>query len=159
MAALTANIQRPVKPVGGHLSPVILPLAGATGAGAAFTVFKGAILVCDASAFDGYFKSHDITEAVGDFFGGIAAEKAVVAATDTANGSKQVSAYQNGWWGFAKGAITRAALGALAYASDDNTISLTSTDNLLIGRIMDVDGTYVWVKIDDHVMVPMESIA
>jgi hypothetical protein len=136
----------------------VLKLAGYTnrgGGSVAFTVYKGAVVACDESDTDGYFGPKDFNATSGDIFGGIAAEKVAVTSADTADGSKVLTVYRNGVWGFAKGSLAITDVGALCYASDDNTVTTTSTNAILIGRIVDVDDTYAWVDIENHWMVPL----
>lgn len=151
MTALTASKQRPVKPPQHGLATWAVPLIGYTnkgGGNTAHTVYKGSILVNDVSDSDGYSRAlADETTATGDVFTGIAAEKQVIDSDVTGDGDAECTAYRNGIWGFAKGNLTIADMGANAYASDDNTITTTDTNNLWVGKIVDVDGTYVWVDI------------
>jgi hypothetical protein len=135
----------------GGLQTEKLKLAGYTnrgGGNVAFTVYKGAVMGCDVSDTDGYFGPMDFAAATGDIFGGIAAEKQAVGAADLADGAVELTVYINGIWGFPKGSCAITDIGAKAYASDDATITPTSTNALDIGTIVDVDDTYVWVKID-----------
>jgi hypothetical protein len=159
MAVLTANKQRPVKPAHGNLTTAEIPLAGYTNFGAGntgHTVLKGSLVVSDVSDTDGYFRAVPLTSSVamaaGDVFGGIAAERQDVGSGDAADGSVTLTVYRNGLWGFAKGSLTQADAGAPAYASDDDTITTTSTSNLWVGYIEEVDATYVWVNIEPAVM-------
>jgi hypothetical protein len=132
-----------------------LPLAGYTnfsGGSTGFTVYKGAIVVCDVSDTDGYFRDALATAttnaAAGDIFGGIALEKQTVTSADTADGSKKITVARNGIWGFPSiGAITD--VGAAAYATEDGTISTASATNFWVGRIVAWDATYVWVDISE----------
>lgn len=154
MTALTANIQRPVRiPVGG-LATAELRLAGYTNYGAgnlAYTVYEGSPVVCDVSDTDGYFRDTpagaSVNAATGDVCGGIAAERVDVTSADTADGSKKLTVFRNGVWGFPVGGVAITDIGAPAYFSDSNTITTTSTNNFLAGLIEDVDATYVWVNI------------
>lgn len=159
MAVLTGNKQRPVKLAHGELTTMEIPLAGYTnfgGGSTGHTVFKGALMVCDVSDTDGYFRavplSSSVNMATTDIFGGIAAERQDVGASDTADGSVTLTVYRNGQWGFAKGSIAQTDIGAAAYASDDDTISTTDTNNLWVGIIEAVDATYVWVNIEPAFM-------
>lgn len=154
MAVLTANKQRPVKLDHGELKTRKLPLAGYTNFGngnTAHDVHRGSLVVSDVSDTDGYFRavplSSSVSLASGDVFGGVAIESEEVTSADLADGSKEIVVAINGTWGFAKGAIARTDIGAPAYASDDNTITTTDTNNLWVGTIVDVDDTYVWVDI------------
>lgn len=154
MAVLTASVQRPVKLPAGGLSTAEVPLAGYTNFGAgsvAHTVYKGSIVVCDVSDTDGYGRAAPLTSSVnaasGDLFLGVAAEQIAVTSSDTADGSKKVLVYKNGVFGFPVGSVAQTDIGAAAYASDDQTITTTSTNNFFVGDIEGVDATYVWVNI------------
>jgi len=154
MAILSANKQRPVmSPVGG-VGTFRVKLAGYTnfgGGSTEHTVYKGSIVVCDVSDTDGYFRacplSSSVNSAAGDIFGGIALEKQAVTSADTADGSVECTVARDGIWGFAVGSLAITDIGAPAYASDDDTISTTATNNYGCGIIVDVDDTYVWVDI------------
>jgi hypothetical protein len=151
MTVLSADVQRPVKPPSKGLSTFPVKLIGYTNKGdgnTAHTVYKGSILIIDVSDSDGYGRAlDDETVASGDVFAGVAAEQQVVDSDITGDGDASVTAYRDGIWGFAKGSLTIADVGANAYASDDNTITTTSSNNLFVGKIVDVDDTYVWVDI------------
>lgn len=154
MTNLSANKQRPVKVPAGGLTTRVLRLAGYTnfgGGSTAFTVYKGAVVMCDASDTDGYFRDADsgVTVTTSDIFGGIAAEKVAVGSDDAADGSKLITVYTNGVWGFAKGSIAITDIGDTAFADDDDAVTTTATGNLEIGVIVDVDDTYAWIDISD----------
>jgi len=154
MAVLTANVQRPVRlPPGGVMTDRI-GLAGYTnfgGGSATHEVYHGSVMVSDVSDTDGYFRAVPDTSSVnmasGDIFGGISLERQSVTSSDTGDGSVKCLVAREGIWGFAKGSLAITDIGAAAYATDDNTISTTSTNALWIGYIEDVDDTYVWVNI------------
>lgn len=159
MAVLTANKQRPVRLAHGELTTMEIPLAGYTnfaGGSAGHTVFKGALMVCDVSDTDGYFRAVPLSSSVNiattDIFGGIAAERQDVTASDAADGSVTVTVYRNGQWGFAKGGLAQTDIGAPVYASDDDTLTTTDTNNLWVGIIEEVDATYAWVNIEPAFM-------
>jgi hypothetical protein len=131
-----------------------LKLAGYTnfgGGNTEHTVYKGSVVMSDVSDTDGYYRacpsSGTTALAAGDIFGGVALEKVKVSSNDSEDGAKKVTVAVNGEWGYAKGSITITDIGAPAYASDDDTVTTTSSDNLWIGTIVDVDDTYVWVDI------------
>lgn len=155
MAVLTADVQRPVRIPAGGLTTAKLKLAGYTnfgGGSTAHTVYHGSLVVCDVSDTDGYFRaapaSGSVNAASGDICGGIAAEKVAVTSSDTADGSKTITVYRNGVWGFPLNSVAITDIGAVAYSSDDgSTITTTSTNNWVVGDIIDVDATYVWVDI------------
>ena len=157
MTALSANANRPVKIPPGGLSTFEVPLAGYTNRGSgntAFTCYKGAVICCDVSDTDGYFGPKDMNIATGDIFGGIAAEKVAVTANDTGDGSKELTVYRNGIWGFPKASLAITDIGAVIYASDTDAVTTTTSNNLPIGRLVDVDDTYAWIDIENHWMVP-----
>lgn len=165
MTVLAADKQRPVRiPVGG-LTTAELKLAGYTNFGAGslpHTVYKGSLLVNDVSDTDGYFRacpaSSSVNSASGDLSGGVAAEHVEVGSGDAADGSKKVTVYRNGVWGFPVGSVAQTDIGAPAYASDDATITTTSTNNFWVGDIEDVDATYVWVNIARAFMRPLSAV-
>lgn len=164
MAVLTKSVQRPVRIPAGGLTTAELGLAGYTNFGSgstAHTVYKGSVVVCDVSDTDGYFRacpaSASVNAASGDISGGVALEEVAVTSSDTADGSKKVTVAKNGVWGFAVGALAITDIGAPAYASDDQTITTTSTNNFFVGDIEDVDSTYVWVNIARAFLRPVSA--
>lgn len=159
MAVLTASKDRPYRLAHGELATEKLPLAGYTnfgGGSTAHTVYKGSVVVCDVSDTDGYFRacplSSSVNSATGDIFGGIALEKQAVTSADTGDGSVEVTVARNGVWGFPVGSLAQTDIGAPAYASDDATITTTSSNNYWCGIIEGVDSTYVWVNIEPAFM-------
>lgn len=157
MANLTASRVLPYKIPGGKstLHFRALRLAGYTNFGGGtteFTLFKHSITMCDVSDTDGYFRDIDsgVTITNTDIFGGISMEKQKVTELDTADGSVKASIFVDGIWGFAKGSIAITDIGAVAYATDDTTITTGTSGGLAIGLIVDVDDTYVWVDIADY---------
>lgn len=164
MTVLSARKDRPVKLPAGGLTFTSLKLAGYTNFGSgstAHTVYEGSLVVCDVSDTDGYFRAAPSTgstaAASGDIFGGVAVQTVSVTSSDTADGSKVVKVATSGIWGFAVGSVAITDIGAAAYASDDDTITTTSTNNFFVGDIVDVDATYVWVRIDRAVMRPTSA--
>jgi len=153
MANMTANVQRPVRLPAGGLTTRLLPLAGYTnfgGGSTAFTVFKGAVVACDVSDTDGYFRDGDsgVTWASGDIFGGVALEKQAVTSDNTADGSVLVSVAVDGVWGFPKNSLAQTDVGAPVYATDDGAVVGSSSSNTLwIGDLTEVDATYAWIDI------------
>lgn len=164
MAVLSTNVQRPVRLPSGGLTTAVVKLAGYTnfgGGSTAHTVYTGSLVVCDVSDTDGYFRacplSSSVNAASGDIFGGVSLEKIAVTSSDTADGSKLCTVARNGVWGFAVGSVAITDIGAAAYASDDQTITTTSTNNFFVGDIEDVDATYVWVNIARAFMRPTSA--
>ena len=151
MTALTANVSRPVRPPVGGVQTRALPLAGYTnfaGGNVAHKIYKGSVVFCDESDTDGYYKRPTTNDAgAADIVGGVALESQEVTSELLADGLVDVTVAIDGVWGFPKGGIAITDIGAPAYASDDATITTTSTTAVWIGFIIDVDGTYVWVDI------------
>jgi len=155
VTALSNDVQRPVKLPPGGFRTVKVPLAGYTNyasGNTGFTVYKGSILMCDVSDTDGYFAPKAANAAEGDLFGGIAIEGQVVDSSTAADGSVECSVLASGVVGFPKGSLAQTDIGAVAYASDDNAITTTSTNALPIGIIERVDDVYAWVRIDEYFM-------
>lgn len=159
MAVLTASKSRPYRLAHGELATEQLPLAGYTnfaGGSVAHTVYKGSIVVCDASDTDGYFRAMPLSSSVNmtssDIFGGVALEKIAVTSAITGDGDAVVTVARNGVWAFPVGSVAQTDIGAAAYASDDNTITTTDTNNLWVGYIEGVDASYVWVNIEPAFM-------
>ncbi|MEA1998250.1 MAG: hypothetical protein U9N61_02840 [Euryarchaeota archaeon] len=105
----------------------------------------------DVSDTDGYFRampaSGTTAATSSDIFGGVALEKQAVSSSNTSDGSKEVTVAVNGVWGFPVASLAITDMGAPAYASDDATITTTSTSNLWVGTIVERDSTYIWVDI------------
>lgn len=153
MTVLAQDIQRPNRGVSLNKMEAI-PMAGYTNKGSGNevnTIYKGSVVVVDVSDTDGYCRAVPDTSSVnmasGDVFVGIADEYQTTGTTITADGGKSVSVARDGVWAFAKGSCAQTDIGAPAYASDDNTVTPTSTNALWIGTIVGVDGTYVYVDI------------
>jgi len=155
--AMTKDLQRPYKPAnGGNTDFLAVKLAGITSAGGVYTIYKGAFVGYDVSLVDGYALRLPATaKATGDIFAGIAMERVALDSSDTVDGAKTCRVARDGQWGFPKGSITITDIAATVYASDDGTITLTQGTNMPVGRIVEVDDTYVWIEIDDFTMTPM----
>ena len=147
MAALTEDINRQYK-LGGieGIKTIHRPLEGFT-AGGVYTAFKGAIMSSLASNSIGFFNPHAGTAAATDVFGGINMGRQLVGADAAANGALESNCAQNGVFGFPEGSITQADVGKLIYASSDNDVTLTATDNLWIGSVAEVRDGQVWIDI------------
>jgi hypothetical protein len=63
------------------------------------------------------------------------------------NPRMRVSTGVFGWSNDAGDLVTSAARGAVCYASDDQTVSITSTGKSVAGVVIDLDGTTVWVNV------------
>lgn len=155
MTNLTASKTRPVKIPSGGLTTRALKLAGYTnfaGGSTAYTVYKGALVFNDVSDTDGYFRDMDssLTITTSDVFGGVAAEEVDVTSSDTADGSKKITVYVDGVWGFPVASLAITDMGAEIFASDDDALTTTATGNLAVGILVDVDATYAWIDISDH---------
>lgn len=157
MAVMTQDAQRPYRGVT-EARITALPLAGYTnfaGGSTAHTVYKGSVVVCDVSDTDGYFRACPLSSSINlttsDIFGGIAVEHAEVTSSNTADGSVSCAVARDGIWAFPVGAVAQTDVGAPAFASDDQTITTTNTNNLRVGYIVGVDSTYVYVEIEKAV--------
>ncbi len=150
MANMTASASRPHK---GDSAPLYYGLVNYTdyqSSAKEYYSYKGAIMMMDVSDVDGYAQplQSGITVASGDVFLGIALEEVQIKTTDTSNGDKGITVATDGIWGFPVGSLTVTDIGDLAYASDDQTVTVTTTNNLWIGNIVGADSTYVWVDIN-----------
>lgn len=111
-------------------------------------IYKGAAVGIKQSTTNTGYARPTQTDAGGvDVFAGIAMKQ--VDNSSGSNGDKQVECYTKGRFkleGFT--GLTAADTGKLVYASDDQTFTLTSTNNTLIGRITKyVSATVAWVEI------------
>lgn len=147
MAALASNVQRPRIPINGKLNQYKVKLTGYTALTAAEEIYKGAVLMVDVSVADGYATPKAVDAAAGDLFAGVAMERVSIGSADAANGAKECVVAIDGLIGFPKGALAITDLGAPIYASTDNDISTTDTNNLWIGYLKDIDDTYAYVDI------------
>lgn len=81
----------------------------------------------------------------GDQYGGIAMEKKLT----TAAGGEKLTVRRRGIVRFTgQSGFAQSAVGELVYASADDTLTLTSTNNLLIGRIVQFESaSVIWVDL------------
>lgn len=145
MANLSNDAYRPHK---GEIETLQYGVTGYTnygGGSTTHTIYKGSIVIMDVSDVDGYAIRHlsTITATDTDVFLGVAMEQVAVTSSDTGDGDLTVEV-GNGIFGFPVGSLAVTDIGADAYASDDQTITTTSS-NIWVGKIVWVDGTYVWV--------------
>lgn len=154
MAVLSANKQRPVKLPAGGLIRRVYGMAGYTnfaGGTTAHIIYHGSMVCIDVSDTDGYSRAVPLVSstnmAAGDIFLGVSAERQDVTSADLADGLVENAVYVNGVWGFPVASLDVTDIGAPAYASDDDTITTTSSNALWVGTIVDADDTYVWVDI------------
>ena len=150
MANMTADLQRLYQDAARLHEFECVGYTAMQGGNVAYTIYKGAVVMIDVSDLDGYAQPRQsgTNAATGDIFLGIAAEQVAITSADAANGSKKVRVWQRGVFAFAKCGLAKSDIGVLAYASDDGTVTTTSTNNLKIGYIRDVDDTYAWIDID-----------
>lgn len=151
MTALSNNLQRPIRVPPGGLKMAKVSLAGYTnygGGNEAFTVYKGALMMCDISDTDGYFSPIHGTPATGDLFGGVALDYAVVDSTVPADGTIEVTVMANGVVGIPKASLAITDLGATIYSPDDGNGITTATAGIPIGTLEDIDDTYAWINIE-----------
>lgn len=149
MANLTASVTLPHK---GDLRPWSYGMVGYTdyaGGTTAYTIYKGSPVCMDVSDIDGYAQPFlsGITAAGDDVFLGVALEEKAVTSADLAQGSVEIAVARAGVWGFPKASLSVTDIGAPIYADDSQVVTSTSSNNLWIGTLVDVDGTYAWVDI------------
>src|SRR5262245_42431052 len=132
MTNLAANITRPQKGDVEHLQYGLVGYTNYQAGSTAYIAYKGAIMMMDVSDVDGYVQpmQSGISAASGDVFAGIAEEKVAITSADTADGSKVIKCAVDGYWGFPKGSLSVTDIGAPIYATDDTTITTTSTNAL-----------------------------
>lgn len=81
-----------------------------------------------------------------DLFLGVSSESKLSGATA---GADKVKVHKNGVFDLIASGMAQNNLGAAVYASDDQTVTLTSTNNQLVGYIQEVkSATLVAVRID-----------
>lgn len=95
-------------------------------------IFKNGFVALSASG-------HAQALTAGDVFLGIAYEEADNSAG--ADGDKKVRVYQQGDFEHTLASVARTDISAAVYATDDGTLTLTSTDNSYVGRVVDVVAT------------------
>lgn len=108
-------------------------------------IYKGTLVSRDA---DGY--ARPATDTAGTKFLGVATEKVVPAVGD-ADGANKITLAVEGVFEFNAAGMTQADVGKRVNVSDDNTVTLTGTNTIKVGTIMEVvSATRVKVKIDPH---------
>ncbi len=112
-------------------------------------IYRGAIVALrrQTGTGKGYAKNAATNATTVEQFVGVAREKVDNTLTGHVEGGKSVEVYTQGVFGFPVGSLVAGDVGAVCYASDENTVTLTSTNNPVIGRIAAIDATYVWVEI------------
>jgi len=158
MTALTANKDRPVRLPPGGLKTEKFKMVGYTNYGAgstAYTIYKGAVVIIDVSDADGYAAPMAVNAATGDMFAGVAMEKQAVSSAETGDGAVEITCAVNGVWGFPQASLAITDIGAVIYATDTEALTTTSTNAITVGRLVDVDDTYAWIDIANHVLVPI----
>ena len=109
---------------------------------ASATIYKGA-LVCDNDT--GYASAG--TDANGTTFLGVAVEKADN--SSGTDGAISVRIYKTGAFQYTKTTAVQTDLGIVAYVRDDQTVSLSTTNSITAGYIVDiVDSSTVKLRID-----------
>ena len=102
---------------------------------ASVTIYEGAFVGVLASTPAGVY---GIIQSDGQSFAGIALEKVVSTATV---GAFKVRVYVGGYFQHAIGSIATADIGKVVCASDDQTLTITTTNNVAVGRIISVPAT------------------
>ena len=81
-----------------------------------------------------------------DMFAGVASESKLSGAVA---GADEVNVHKEGEFEFAASGMAQTDVGVAVYASDDNTVTKTSTNNQLVGYITEfISATRVRVRID-----------
>lgn len=104
---------------------------------AAATIFAGSMYVLDASG-----DATPATAAATTPVRAVARKRAVQADGDVVEGELGVFRFENS---AAAAAITRAEIGAVCYAADDQTVKKAGT--CAAGTVVDVDDAGVWVRV------------
>ena len=109
-------------------------------------IYKGAFISFETTG-------HVAPLTAGELFAGIAYEECDNSAGS--NGDKSVRCYTQGDFKLSLSGATLADIGKAVYASDDATLTLTSTDNTFIGHVIDVpsSGTII-LRIQPFTTVP-----
>jgi len=149
MANLSASVTLPHK---GDLRPWSYGMVGYTdyqAGSTVYTIYKGSPVFIDESDVDGYAQPFlsSLTATGTDVFLGVALEEKAVTSSDTAQGDVEIAVARAGVWGFPKASLTVTDIGAAIYADDSKVVTSTSTNNLWIGFLVDVDDTYAWIDI------------
>jgi hypothetical protein len=133
MAAATSDRDAMRKP--GEIVAYAMP--------ASATIYKGTLV--SARVADGYAYPARSGTAT-DTFLGVSVEKK---AGDGTAGSAKVRVWKVGSYVFVTSGMAQTDVGAAVYASDDQTVTKTATDNQLVGYIEEVlSATSVRVRID-----------
>lgn len=115
----------------------------ASSVAAATTIFRGA-LTCYNPA--GYLIP--AATGAGNIFAGVSEEEVV---NSGAAGEKTCRVKKTGNYLLEGAGFTQADVGSFVYASDDQTITLTSTTNPIVGQIVEyVSATQVWVMLEQN---------
>jgi hypothetical protein len=114
--------------------------------GANAVIHKGALVSVRS---DGYaYPSRSGTSS--DVFVGVAFESADN--TGGAAGAKSVRVWKSGTYVYNGSGFTQASVGQAMYAADDNTLTTTSTNNQLVGYVVEVlSATQARIRIDNAV--------
>lgn len=153
MANLSADLTRPHKGLIEYWQYGLVGYTDMNAGSVAYTVYKGEPVYIDVDDIDGYGQPYRkwASVAAGDVFLGIATEQASVTSSDTAQGDVEVTVAISGIWAFPVASNAVTDIGAPAYMSDSNVVTNSSTNNLWVGYIVDVDSSYVWVDISKAV--------
>lgn len=115
---------------------ISVPVKGST------TIYKGAMVV---DLGTGYASVG--ADGSGYVFLGVAVEK--VDNSSGSDGAKEVRVYKTGTFQYTKASAAQTDLGQAAYIRDDNTVSLSTTNSVLAGYVVDiVDSSTVKLRID-----------
>jgi len=110
------------------------------------TIYRGAIVMHNAAGF-----LAPAATGAGSFFAGIAEEQ--VTNTGSA-GDKNCKYKRTGVYLLTSSGLAQADIGTKVYASDDQTLTTTSTNNVLVGQIVEfVSATSVWVSLEHNSVI------
>jgi hypothetical protein len=105
-------------------------------------IYRGAMVMYDAAGF-----LAPAATGAGNVFGGIAEEE--VDNSGGAAGDVRCKHKVEGSYLLTGAGFAQTDVGSMVYASDDETVTLTSTANPMVGQIVDyISATQVWVKLE-----------
>lgn len=143
MTALTKD-RNTTQKVGGQV---------AYGVAASAKIYAGALVCLNGSGY-----AVPAADTAGLRFVGVAQEQ--VDNAGGANGAKTVLIKDEGVFDFSGANFTAADVGKAVFASDDQTVALSTTNGIGVGHIREVESaTKVWVEIDDHPAAAQASVA
>lgn len=136
MAALAASYEVLEKDGVLHAGPMAVDI-----------IYRGAMLMHNAAGF-----LAPAATGAGSFFAGIAEEEVDNSAGSA--GDKVCKYKRTGVYLLTSSGLAQADIGTKVYASDDQTLTTTSTNNVLVGQIVEfVSATQVWVNLEHNSVI------